>query len=69
MDAEGQVEVREEAPQTGEGVAQQKQSNLSSGDFPMTKANPADPMGPIVIEEPSYQSPLRVTVVDPFNPP
>ena len=34
----------------------------------MTKASPADPMDSMITEEPSHQSPLRVTAVVPFNP-
>ena len=44
----------------GEGVAQQEQSDPSSRDLPMIEANPADPMDPMVIEEPVDQSSLRV---------
>ena len=37
-------------------------------DLPMTDASPADLVDPMIIEEPSYQSLLRVTAVVPFNP-
>ena len=69
VDAEGQTKVLEEAPLKGDGVAQQEQSDPSSRDLLMTKANPVDPVDPMVIEEPFDQSPLRVTAVVPFNLP
>ena len=62
-DASGQAEVHEEAPLTGEGVAQQEQSDPSSRDLPMTEANPPDSMDPMVTKEPSDQSPLRITAI------
>ena len=69
VDAQGQAEDCEEAPLTGEGVAQQEQSDPSSGDHSMTEANPADPVDPMVTEEPADQSPLRIKAVVSFNPP
>ena len=54
--------------QRGEGVAQQEENIPSSRDLPMIKANPADPMDSMVIEEPADQSLLRVTDVIPFSP-
>ena len=35
----------------------------------MTEANPVDTIDPMITNEPSHQSPLRVTAVVPFNPP
>ena len=57
VDAEGLAEDREEALVIGEGVAQQEQSDPLSRDLPMTEAKPADPVDPMVTEEPFDQSP------------
>ena len=63
------TEVCKEAPVTGKGVSQKEQCDPSLGDLPMTEANPTYPMDPMISEEPSHQSPLRVIAVVPFNPP
>ena len=68
-DTEGQAWDPEEVLLRREGVAQQEQSDPSLRDLSMTKANPADPVDPMVREEPSYHSPVRVTDIVPFSPP
>ena len=44
LEARRHVQVHEEAPLTGEGDAQQEQSNPSSGDRPMTKVQEEAPV-------------------------
>ena len=63
------TKVHEEAPLTGEGVSQKEYCDPSSGDLPMTEASPADLVDSMITEEPSHQSPLRVTAIVLFNPP
>ena len=68
-DAEGQARDSEEALLREEGVAQQKQSDPSLRDLPMTEANPVDSVDSMVIEKPANHSPFRIIDIVPFSPP